>query len=115
MRSTVKRILASDLLDWVIRLLVVVSVILGVSTSLSQRALTLCVVRWGNDLNDTLTSRQQSNAARLRALNQLAQDTAADKPQALLDADAAELRRIQAQYDEILNKHPYPPPPKLIC
>lgn len=110
-----KRILASSLFDFLIRLLVVASIILGISTSLSQRALSSCVADWGDRYTAASKARASANQARLDAQNQLTLDFIEHVPDSVFSSDAVLYIQADEKYKTTVATHPLPDPPRLAC
>lgn len=95
--------------------MVLSSIILGVSTEISQRALSSCVASWADQYTATAKVRSVAQQTRVDALHRLVQDAIDKKPQSVIDEDAVTFNQVEHDYQLSVKSHPLPDPPKIRC
>ena len=110
-----KQVLESPWFDWIIRIAVLASLILGIQVAFSQRALDSCVANWADQYSAAASQRSTAQQQRVNALHKLVVDTINKAPQSVLKADADAFEAEEAEYAKAVNENPPPPTPQYAC
>lgn len=113
--ANIKKFLDSPTAEWLLRLMVLGSLVLGVQVGLSQRALSTCIASWGDRYTSVAQARSSANQARLDAQNRLTLDFVEHVPDARFSQDAVTYIEADQKYQAAILAHPLPEPPRLAC
>lgn len=120
--NLVTRALGSPTADWIIRVLVVLGTIIGVTVAIQQRELSdrqksdvACISRWASEYSRVEQIREGAQATRLNALHILILDAAEKKDKATIEEDVALFISTETNYQKEIAAHPLPLPPAIHC
>lgn len=110
-----------SVVDWMLRCLIILSLVGGVYTYINQQSIATCTARWADKYSTAVNARSNSNTARVDALHKLLVDAIERHPapgttdDPVINADVKEFVDTEANYARTVKNHPFPDPPMEVC